>query len=159
MWDLNRPHGRLLAGGIVKRSSPAQMQRTVPVRTLGGTKSIDHGLGPHRGTVPGCGTFRGHDGTVWGAGTMSPTRADGTRQRSVAVDLTRWNKADSSGKVQHHRIDDALTALYREAVRGSGRPQVEIADQGPASDRQRKSAHSGAPQSRPEGQPYLEPAG
>ncbi|MEU9318389.1 hypothetical protein [Streptomyces sp. NPDC048295] len=69
-------------------------------------------------------------------------------------------KADYSGKAQHHPIDDALTALYREAMRGSGRPRVKSADQGPASDRQQeKSAHSGAPLSRTEGQPYLEPAG
>jgi len=70
--------------------------------------------------VPGHGTFWGHDGTVWGAGTMSMTRADGKRQMSVAVNLIRWNKLDSSGKPQHHPMDDALPALYRLAMCGSG---------------------------------------
>ena len=70
--------------------------------------------------VPGHGTFWGHDGTVWGAGAMSMTRADGKRQMSVAVNLMRWNKLDSSGKPQHHPIDDALPAFYQLAMCGSG---------------------------------------
>jgi D-alanyl-D-alanine carboxypeptidase len=32
----------------------------------------------------------------------------------------RWNKLDFSGKPQHHPIDDALSALYRLAMCGSG---------------------------------------
>ncbi|MFJ7200220.1 MULTISPECIES: hypothetical protein [unclassified Streptomyces] len=160
MKDLNRFCGMLPVGGSVKRSSQAQMQRTAPVRILEGKKSIDYDLGPHRVAVPGCGTVPGHDGTVWGAGTMSLTRADGKRQMSVAVDLMRWKRRAPRGKAQHHPIDDALTALYREAMRGSGRPRGMSADRGPASDRQRqKSVPSGAPPSRPEGQPYVEPAG
>jgi D-alanyl-D-alanine carboxypeptidase len=34
------------------------------------------------------------------------------------VNLTRWNKLDSSGKPQHHPIDDALLALYQLAMCG-----------------------------------------
>ncbi|WP_344601828.1 serine hydrolase domain-containing protein [Streptomyces glaucus] len=117
MEDLNRFYGRLLGGGIVGRSSLAQMQRTVPVRALDGT-TVDYGLGLHRVDVPGCGTFWGHDGTVWGAGTMSLTRADGRRRMSVAVNLTRWNELDSSGKPRRHPVDDALSALYRQALCG-----------------------------------------
>ena len=47
------------------------------------------------------------------------TRADGERRMSVAVNLQRWNKLDSSGKPQHHPIDDALVALYRSAMGGN----------------------------------------
>ena len=117
--DLNRFYGVLLAGEIVNRSSLAQMQRTVPVISFEG-KKIDYGLGLHKMEVPGHGTFWGHDGTVWGAGAMSMTRADGKRQMSVAVNLMRWNKLDSSGKPQHHPIDDALPALYQLAMCGNG---------------------------------------
>ena len=84
--DLNRFFGLLLAGEIVSPSSLAQMQRTVPVISLEG-KTIDYGLGLHTMEVPGHGTFWGHDGTVWGAGAMAMTRADGKRQMSVAVNL------------------------------------------------------------------------
>lgn len=117
--DLDRFYGLLLAGEIVDRSSLAQMQHTVPVISFEG-KKIDYGLGLHKMEVPGHGTFWGHDGTVWGAGAMSMTRADGKRRMSVAVNLMRWNKLDSSGKPQHHPIDDALQALYQLAMCGSG---------------------------------------
>jgi len=117
--DLNRFYGLLLAGGIVNRSSLAQMQRTVPVISFEG-KKIDYGLGLHKMEVPGHGTFWGHDGTVWGAGAMSMTRADGKRQMSVAINLIRWNKLDSSGKPQRHPIDDELSAFYQLSMCGGG---------------------------------------
>lgn len=117
--DLNRFFGMLLAGEIVNRSSLAEMQRTVPVISFEG-KKIDYGLGLHKIEVPGCGTFWGHDGSAWGAGAISMTRADGKRQMSVAVNLQRWNKLDSLGKPQHHPIDDALTAFYQLAMGGTG---------------------------------------
>ncbi len=113
--DLNRFFGLLLAGEIVNGSSLAQMQRTVPVISFEG-KKIEYGLGLHKMEVPGCGTFWGHDGTVWGAGAMSMTHADGKRQMSVALNLMRWNKLDVSGKPQHHPLDDALPALYQLAM-------------------------------------------
>ena len=115
--DLNRFFGMLLAGEIVNQSSLAQMQRTVPVISQEG-KTIDYGLGLHPMEVPGGGTFWGHGGTVWGAGAMSMTRADGKRQMSIAVNLQRWNRLDSSGKPQPHPIDDALATLYRVAMCG-----------------------------------------
>ena len=115
--DLNRFFGMLLAGEIVDRSSLAQMQSTVPVISQEG-KKIEYGLGLHRREVPGCGTFWGHDGSVWGGGAMSMASADGKRQMSVAVNLQRWNELDSSGKPRPHAIDDALTALYELAMCG-----------------------------------------
>jgi D-alanyl-D-alanine carboxypeptidase len=131
MEDLNRFYGRLLGGRIVDRSSLAQMQRTVPVIALDGQK-IDYGLGLHKVTIPGCGTFWGNDGTVWGAETISLTRADGKRQMSVALNLVRWNKLDASGKPQHHPIDDALSTLYQQAMCGTGNVQAKNASQGSA---------------------------
>ncbi|MEV6206936.1 serine hydrolase domain-containing protein [Kitasatospora sp. NPDC051914] len=115
MEDLNRFYGRLLDGGIVGRSSLEQMQRTIPVLALDGT-TVQYGFGLHRVDIPGCGTFWGHDGTVWGAGTMSLTRADGRRRMSVAINLMRWGAPDSSGKP--HPVDEALTALYHQALCG-----------------------------------------
>src|SRR5215469_12505412 len=117
--DLNRFYGLLLEGEIVNRSSLAEMERTVPVISQEG-KRITYGLGLHKKEVPGHGTFWGHDGSVWGGGAMSMIRADGKRQMSVAFNLIRWNKLDSSGKPQHHPIDDALAAFYQLAMCGSG---------------------------------------
>jgi D-alanyl-D-alanine carboxypeptidase len=115
--DLNRFYGKLLAGEIVSESSLAWMRRTGPVIALDG-KTIEYGLGLHKVEIPGHGTFWGHDGTVWGAGTVSMTRADGRRQLSVAVNLARWNKADSSGRPLPHPIDAALAAFQRRALCG-----------------------------------------
>jgi D-alanyl-D-alanine carboxypeptidase len=131
MEDLNRFYGKLLGGEIVNRSSLAQMQRSVPVIALDGQK-IDYGLGLHKVTIPGCGTFWGNDGTVWGAETVSLTRADGKRQMSVAMNLVRWNKLDSSGKPQHHPIDDALSTFYQRAMCGNGTTQAKSASRVPA---------------------------
>ncbi|GAA1538742.1 serine hydrolase domain-containing protein [Streptomyces albidochromogenes] len=117
--DLNRFYSKLLDGKIVNRSSLEEMQRTVPVIALDGS-TIQYGLGLHKVDIPDCGTFWGHDGTVWGAGTISLTRSDGKRQMSVAVNLQRWNTPDSSGKPPHHPIDDALKTLYGQAMCGDG---------------------------------------
>lgn len=116
--DLNRFFGMLLAGEIVSRSSLAQMQRTVPVISQEG-KTIDYGLGLYPMEAPGQGTFWGHGGTAWGAGALAMIRADGKRQLSIAVNLQRWNRLDSSGKPQPHPIDGALAALYQVAMYGS----------------------------------------
>lgn len=124
MEDLNRFFGKLLDGEIVDQPSLAQMQRTVPVRALDGT-TIDYGFGLHKVSTPDGATFWGNTGTVWGAGTMSLTRADGKRQMSVAINLMRWNKPDSSGKPQHHPIDDALPTLYRQAMCGTAHAPAE----------------------------------
>jgi D-alanyl-D-alanine carboxypeptidase len=131
MEDLNRFYGRLLAGKLVGESSLAQMRRTVPVRALDG-KTIEYGLGLHKVEMPGCGTFWGHSGTVWGAGTMSLTRADGRRQMSVATNLIRWNELDSAGEPQPHPIDDALLTLYQQALCADGNPEADRVPQAPA---------------------------
>ena len=115
--DLNRFFRMLLAGEIVDRSSLAQMQSTVLVISQEG-KKIEYGLGLHRREVPGCGTFWGHDGSVWGGGAISMAGADGKRLMSVAVNLQRWNELDSTGKPRPHAIDAALAALYDLALCG-----------------------------------------
>ncbi|MFK0258490.1 serine hydrolase domain-containing protein [Streptomyces sp. NPDC090445] len=122
MEDLNRFYAKLLDGRIVSRASLQQMQQTLPVRALDGS-TIQYGLGLHEVTT-GCGTFWGHDGSAWGAGTLSLTRADGKRQMSVAINLMRWNKLDASGTPQPHPIDGALTALHAKTMCGDGNPRT-----------------------------------
>jgi D-alanyl-D-alanine carboxypeptidase len=131
--DLNDFFDMLLAGEIVNRSSLAQMQRTVPVISQEG-KTIDYGHGLHRKNVPGRGIFWGHDGSVWGAGAISMTSADGKRQMSIAVNLQRWNKLTPSGKPQPHPIDNALGVLYQMAMGGNG-GEVSVDEQRPPSEK------------------------
>jgi D-alanyl-D-alanine carboxypeptidase len=118
--DLNRFYRQLLDGRIVNRSSLAQMQRTVPVIAQDGRR-IDYGLGLHKVETSYGGTFWGHDGTVWGARTLSLTHSDGERQLSIAMNLVRWNELDSSGIPRRHPIDEALSAFERLAMGGKAR--------------------------------------
>ncbi|WP_229907954.1 serine hydrolase domain-containing protein [Amycolatopsis oliviviridis] len=113
--DLNRFYRKLLDGEIVSLSSLAEMQRLVPVIAQDG-RLIDYGLGLYKTEIPGHGTFWGHDGTVWGALTMSWASADTGRQFSAAMNLVRWHKPDAEGT--SHPIDDALATLKREALCG-----------------------------------------
>ncbi|MBE1603530.1 serine hydrolase [Actinopolymorpha pittospori] len=122
MEDLNRFYDQLLAGRIVNRSSLAQMKRVVPVISQEGYP-IEYGLGLTKATSP-CGILWGHDGSAWGAVTMSWTRADGKRQMSVAMNLARWNMPDSSGIPQPHPIDHALSAFQQQAMCANGKPQA-----------------------------------
>lgn len=114
--DVNRFYGMLLGGRIVGAASLEQMRVTVPVVSQTGER-IDYGLGLHRFTVDGAGPVWGHDGTVWGAQTMTMVSADGERQLSVATNLARWNSLTPEGRPQPHPIDEALSDLYRLAMR------------------------------------------
>ncbi|HEX6353367.1 serine hydrolase domain-containing protein [Actinophytocola sp.] len=120
--DLNLFYGKLFSGEIVSASSLAQMRRTGPVVALDGQR-LHYGLGLHRVEIPGHGVFWGHDGTTWGAGTSSLTRADGGRQASIAINLMRWNRLDASGKPRPHPIDGALAALRQQALCGESDDQ------------------------------------
>lgn len=113
--DMNRFFGMLLAGEIVSPSSLERMRRTGQVIAFDGSR-IDYGLGLHRVQAPGLGTFWGHDGSVWGAGSVSLTSEDGRRQLSAAVNHQRWNQLDASGVPQPHAIDAALLAFLGEAL-------------------------------------------
>jgi D-alanyl-D-alanine carboxypeptidase len=103
--DVNRFYRALLGGRIISRNSLAQMQQTGPVIAFDGS-TIQYGLGLHRLETP-CGTFWGHDGSAWGAGTWSFTSADGERQVTFAVNLQRWTDP---------AIDGALQAFQQKAL-------------------------------------------
>ena len=77
--------------------------------------------------IPGHGTFWGHDGTVWGAGALTMTRADGKRQMSVAVNNHKVEQSWIPGGGQHHPIHDTLPALYRLAMCGSENVPEKVA--------------------------------
>ncbi|ANZ43029.1 hypothetical protein BBK82_26040 [Lentzea guizhouensis] len=97
--DLNLFYAGLLDGKIVSRESLAQMKETGPVTAFDGSR-VEYGLGLHRHDDD----LRGHDGSVWGAGTWSFSSEDGKRQLSFAVNLQRWTGDP---------IDDALTVLRK----------------------------------------------
>ncbi|WP_396452878.1 serine hydrolase domain-containing protein [Actinomadura sp.] len=116
MDDLNRFYRGLLTGRIVGEDALSQMKRTVPVKDADGDVLMNYGLGLYSLDLP-CGTFWGHDGAVFGAGTQSLTSAGGARQVSVALNLTNYRQPDANGTPVP--IDSALAAHVVEALCGT----------------------------------------
>lgn len=106
--DLNRFYRKLLAGELVGRASLAEMRRTVPMEVAPGA-AIDYGLGIYTLDVPGCGRFWGHDGGVFGAGTISLTSEDGARQLSMGWNLMKYQRLNEDGTaLEPSPIDEAI---------------------------------------------------
>ncbi|MGP4021852.1 serine hydrolase domain-containing protein [Actinomadura sp. 3N407] len=128
--DLNRFYRELLTGGLIGQDALAQMKRTVPVKDADGNVLMNYGLGLYALALP-CGTFWGHDGAVFGAGTQSLTSEGGARQVSLALNLTKYQQLDAKGIPVPHPIDNALGAHVVEALCGSqaathsGEPESE----------------------------------
>jgi CubicO group peptidase (beta-lactamase class C family) len=116
--DLNRFYRRLLTGGLIGRDALAQMKRTVPVKDADGNVLMNYGLGLYSLDLP-CGTFWGHDGAVFGAGTQSLSSAGGARQVTVALNLMKYQQLDAKGTPAPHPIDNALAAHVVEALCGT----------------------------------------
>jgi CubicO group peptidase (beta-lactamase class C family) len=130
MDDLNRFYRGLLTGGLVGPGALAQMRRTVPVKDADGNVLMNYGLGLYSLDLP-CGTFWGHDGAVFGAGTQSLSSAGGERQISFAINLMKYQQLSAGGAPVPHPIDNALAAHVVEALCGS-RPATAAA--GPAAE-------------------------
>ncbi|MDX3671751.1 serine hydrolase domain-containing protein [Streptomyces europaeiscabiei] len=115
--DLNRFYRKLLTGGgLVGRASLAEMQRTVPVEVAAGA-AIDYGLGIYTLDLPGCGRFWGHDGGVFGAGTISLTSADGKRQLSLGLNLMKYQRLNEAGtELEPSPIDEAINIHVVEGL-------------------------------------------
>jgi D-alanyl-D-alanine carboxypeptidase len=108
--DLNRFFGLLVDGQLLRPESLEQMQSTVPVISFEGT-TVEYGLGLHRREADDGTVWWGHDGSVWGGGALTFTRADAQKQITVLVNGQRWNSLDDSGRPQPHPIDAALAAV------------------------------------------------
>ncbi|MEU9872179.1 serine hydrolase domain-containing protein [Actinomadura sp. NPDC048021] len=118
MDDLNRFYRRLLTGDLIGPDALAQMRRTVPVKDADGNVLMNYGLGLYSLDLP-CGTFWGHDGAVFGAGTQSLSSAGGERQISLAFNRMKYQQLSAGGTPVPHPIDNALAAHVVEALCGS----------------------------------------
>ncbi|MEU0516296.1 serine hydrolase domain-containing protein [Streptosporangium sp. NPDC006007] len=117
--DLDRFYRELLGGRLLKPAQLAQMQTTVPVTDGQGNVMVNYGLGIYAEDLP-CGRFWGHDGAVWGTGTISLSAPDGRRQISLGINLMKYQRFDANGVLQPHPIDDALGTHIFQALCGPG---------------------------------------
>ncbi|GHI09757.1 hydrolase [Streptomyces cellostaticus] len=107
--DLNRFYRALLGGKLIGPAALHEMQRTVPA------DGMDYGLGIYAIDIPGCGRFWGHDGAVFGAGTLVYSSPDGKRQVAMGWNLMKYERLKSDGSgFEPSPIDDALN---RQVVR------------------------------------------
>ncbi|WP_243717215.1 serine hydrolase domain-containing protein [Actinomadura sp. KC345] len=116
--DLDRFYRRLLTGDLIGEEALVQMKRAVAVNDPDGNFLMNYGLGLYALSLP-CGTFWGHDGAVFGAATQSLSSEDGSRQMSLALNLTKYQQLDAKGVPIPHPIDNALGAHAVEALCGS----------------------------------------
>jgi D-alanyl-D-alanine carboxypeptidase len=131
MDDLNTFYRALLTGKLLGRGSLTEMQRTVPVQDADGNTLMNYGLGLYSLELP-CGTFWGHDGVVFGAGTQALSSVDGRRQLALGFNLTKYQQLNGqgvpsreiSGQPQNvpHAIDNALGAHFVQALCGGQGP-------------------------------------
>ncbi|HCT81044.1 MAG TPA: hypothetical protein DGT23_31650 [Micromonosporaceae bacterium] len=106
--DLNRFFRALLTGKVLGAAELAQMQTVVPFDPeqpfFGG-----YGLGLY--TLPLCGDVWGHDGLVFGHATISLHSADGSRQITLAQNMTHYappGEPDPIAEATGQLIGDAL---------------------------------------------------
>ncbi|MBX7548470.1 beta-lactamase family protein [Streptomyces sp. tea 10] len=115
--DLNRFYRALLGGTLVGPEALRQMQTTVPA------VGMNYGLGIYAVDVTGCGRFWGHDGAVFGAGTVALSSPDGSRQVAVGWNLMKYERLNSDGTgFEPSPIDDALNHYVVAALCPSATP-------------------------------------
>ncbi|GAA3410758.1 serine hydrolase domain-containing protein [Streptosporangium vulgare] len=117
MEDLNRFYRELLGGGLLAPAQLAQMRTTVPVTDAEGNVVMNYGLGIYAQDLP-CGRFWGHDGAVFGMGTVSLSSQDGGRQLSLGFNLMKYQRLDANGYPQPHAIDYAMGSHFMQALCG-----------------------------------------
>nr|BFD83729.1 serine hydrolase domain-containing protein [Streptomyces sp. Xyl84] len=122
--DLNRFYRALLTGRLIGPAALREMQRTVPV------DGMDYGLGLYAVDIPGCGRFWGHDGAVFGAGTIALSSPDGRRQVAAGWNLMKYERLNADGTgFEPSPVDDALNRYVIGALCGpsASAPQVRAA--------------------------------
>ncbi|WP_068894413.1 serine hydrolase domain-containing protein [Planomonospora sphaerica] len=118
MEDLNRFFRLLLRGELLDAALLAEMQKTVPIRSLSGAV-IDYGLGIYPLDLP-CGRFWGHDGSVPGMQTFAFSDAGGGRRFAFGINLRNYQRLDENGSPVAHAIDFAIGDHLLEAACGPG---------------------------------------
>ncbi|MFF3935175.1 serine hydrolase domain-containing protein [Streptomyces phaeofaciens] len=109
--DLNLFYRSLLGGELIGRAALTEMLRTVP-----GADGLDHGLGIDALDLPDCGRFWGHDGAVFGAGTIALSSRDGRHQVALGWNMTKYQRVGDDGTFEPSPIDDALYGHLTQAL-------------------------------------------
>ncbi|WP_173429160.1 MULTISPECIES: serine hydrolase [unclassified Streptomyces] len=122
--DLNTFYRALLAGGLLPRRQLDRMRTTYDVKDETGAVVLRYGLGIFSVDTP-CGPAWGHDGGVWGAGTIALSIPDGTRQFALGHNLTKYQRLNEAGTAfDPHPADAAMRDYRDQALCGTTAPQA-----------------------------------
>ncbi|MCB5179290.1 serine hydrolase domain-containing protein [Streptomyces antimicrobicus] len=117
--DLDTFYRALLRGALLPAAQLDHMRATRPVEAPDGTVVLRYGLGLYSVDTP-CGPAWGHDGLVWGAGTLALSSPDGSRQIALGLNLTKYHRLDeATGRPLPHPADAALEELRDRALCGA----------------------------------------
>lgn len=119
MPDLTAFLRALFGGKIIAPTSLAQMTTTVPITDENGKVVGRYGLGISA-TQTACGTFWGHNGQVFGAGSVALISADRQRQLSMGVNLVNYGSIDQT----NNPIDVAVREYQNVALCGKAAPDT-----------------------------------
>ncbi|MFC5823924.1 serine hydrolase domain-containing protein [Nonomuraea insulae] len=122
MDDLNQFYRALLRGRLIGQAQLAEMRKTVPVMVGGG--ALDYGLGLYAYDLP-CGRYWGHSGSVFGMGTESVSSPDGSRQLSMGMNLTKYQRVDENGVLLPSPIDQAIVEYFLLGICGQSGAQAK----------------------------------
>lgn len=116
MQDLNDFYRELLGGRLLGPDELRAMKTTVPMREYGPGEEewARYGLGLVAQRMPDGNWYWGHDGIVWGAGTMALSSEDGSRQVAVGYNLTKYERFDENGP-----LPDPITQAYVNHLAGA----------------------------------------
>jgi D-alanyl-D-alanine carboxypeptidase len=115
MDDVNRFYAALFDGELIGRAELSEMLRTVPIADEHGNVYGRYGLGIYPIQLS-CGTFWGHNGSVWGAGTAAYATVDGERQAAVGINRQGYHVRDEEGNVLPHPVDAAIEGYLSAAL-------------------------------------------
>ncbi|MFJ6997981.1 serine hydrolase domain-containing protein [Streptomyces sp. NPDC003090] len=142
MDDLNSFYRQLLTGRLVGPAELREMKTTVPMYEAppGQEAAMRYGLGIYTTRMSDGRWYWGHDGGVFGAGTLALSTDDGRHQVALGMNLMKYQRVDDSGQIEPHAIDHALIRHVETALAGA--PTAPAPSAAP-------SARSASPSARP----------
>ena len=121
MDDLNDFYRRLLSGQLLGAAELREMKTTVPMHEPEPGEEVRgrYGLGLYTLKMPSGGWYWGHDGGVFGAGTVAMSTEDGRRQVALGYNLMKYERFDADGKPLPDPIGAALAGHLAGALSGT----------------------------------------
>jgi D-alanyl-D-alanine carboxypeptidase len=129
--DLAAFYRALFQGELLPRRQLDEMRTTVDVKGPNGEEAMKYGLGIYSVDTP-CGPAWGHEGAVFGSGTVALSSPDGKRQVALGFNLMKYQRVDATGtRLLDHPADAAMGAYRDQALCGTTAPAPKATGRAP----------------------------